>query len=493
MRTFVFQDGGSHKFWNIELKGTGFTVTFGKVGAKGQTKEKTFADATAAKLAHDKLVAEKVGKGYAETTAAGSVTSAPTRTPHALQVPLEAALVENPDEATAHAAYADYLVEEGDPRGEFMQVQLALEDETRAPAERKKLQKRERELLAAHGGEWLGDLGRFLVGDWSGEDKPYHVAFRRGWLDYVRTLPEPEAITDVLAEAPEARLLRRLDIVYDMRYHPFDFDQFTAGPNAALGDGEGKGAVYDGMSPLPELIRSTVLTNLRAFKIGFSDDREPFEHSTMVDPFGGLGAQDVIELLTKCPRLDELYLNTDVNDSSLLFGSPLLNRVRVFQYYFGTDYVRYDQPGPGAYPLSILANNPAAANLTTLRFHPGRDTTLDLGEVRALLESKHLPRLEHLQLHMTTYGDEICAPLIASGIMKRLKTLDLGYGNMTDEGARQLAACADTKHLEVLNLSRNALTPAGVAALRKAGVRAVADEQHAADDEYPEYLSVDVE
>lgn len=56
MRTFVFQDGGSHKFWNIALQGRDFTVTFGKVGTNGQSKTKSFADPTAAQLAHDKLI-----------------------------------------------------------------------------------------------------------------------------------------------------------------------------------------------------------------------------------------------------------------------------------------------------------------------------------------------------------------------------------------------------------------------------------------------------
>lgn len=301
MRTFVFQDGGSHKFWNIELQGSSFTVTFGKVGSTGQTKTKSLTDTTAAKLAHDKLIAEKLAKGYTETVTGATATA--LRAPHALQAPLEAALIANPDEGAAHSAYADYLAEEGDPRGEFMQVQLALEEEGRAPAERKKLQKREKELLAAHAREWLGDLGRFLVGNWSGEDKPYHYAFRCGWLDYLRVLPEPAALVGVLMRAPEARLLRRLDIVYDMRYHPFDFDQFTGGPNAALVEGEYQGAVYDGMSPFPHLLGAELLGNLRVFKLGFSDGGPELAHSTMVDPFGDCTGGDVVDLLEKCPRL----------------------------------------------------------------------------------------------------------------------------------------------------------------------------------------------
>ncbi len=59
----------------------------------------------------------------------------------------EKAILENPDDLAGYAAYADWLAEQGDPRGEFMQVQLALEDEGRPAKERKRLQKREQELL----------------------------------------------------------------------------------------------------------------------------------------------------------------------------------------------------------------------------------------------------------------------------------------------------------------------------------------------------------
>ena len=66
MRSFTFTEGTSNKFWNIDLQGTKFTVTFGKVGTNGQTQVKTFPDEAAARKEHDKLVAEKVKKGYVE-------------------------------------------------------------------------------------------------------------------------------------------------------------------------------------------------------------------------------------------------------------------------------------------------------------------------------------------------------------------------------------------------------------------------------------------
>jgi uncharacterized protein (TIGR02996 family) len=472
MRTFEFKEGSSSKFWNIELKGKEFTVTFGRIGTKGQTQIKQFTDEDRARKEHDKLVREKLGKGYVETT-----PTAASAGPTPLQKSLEQALVENPDDLVAHSAYADYLTEQGDPRGEFISIQLALEDAARPAAERKELQQREKDLLKQHARRWLGDLGRFLVGKWSGPDKPYHYQFARGWLDLVRLLVSWEGDVDgvilaALTRVPEARLLRRLEVVYDMRYHPFDFDQVVAGPRKAVtaADKRAEGGI------LPTLIGSPNLTNLRAFKFGFSDAEDRIGHSTMVDPFGDCTAQQVLQLLQKRPRLEELYLNTGLRDIDSLLGSPALGNLRVLQYYYGTDY--FGGRRSHAYPLKTLAKNASLSRLTHLRLHPGREATIELGELDAILRSRNLPSLTHLQVHMTDFGDDGVPRIVASGILKRLKVLDIGYGNMTDAGALALADCPDLKNLELLDVRRNALTDDGIAALQGVGIPVIADNQH---------------
>src|SRR5438034_6067161 len=80
----------------------------------------------------------------------------------ALRRALEDALAENPDDRAAHAAYADLLSEQGDPRGELIQVQLALEDPSLSAAERDRLGGREQALLAEHSAAWLGSLAAHL-------------------------------------------------------------------------------------------------------------------------------------------------------------------------------------------------------------------------------------------------------------------------------------------------------------------------------------------
>src|SRR4051812_37665888 len=137
MRTFQFSDAKSHKFWNIEVSGDSFTVTYGKVGTAGQTQTKSFASADKAQAEADKLIREKVKKGYVESTPKPAATYADA---------FEQALAANPHDIAGWGAYADYLTEQGDPRGEFMQVQIALEDESRSSAERTTLKKQEGKL-----------------------------------------------------------------------------------------------------------------------------------------------------------------------------------------------------------------------------------------------------------------------------------------------------------------------------------------------------------
>ena len=65
-RRFEFNDEKSSKFWEIAVSGSDVTVRFGRIGTTGQTQTKSFADDAAATKHADKLVAEKVEKGYVE-------------------------------------------------------------------------------------------------------------------------------------------------------------------------------------------------------------------------------------------------------------------------------------------------------------------------------------------------------------------------------------------------------------------------------------------
>ena len=68
-RYFEFIGGNSAKFWEIGVSGNTVTVRFGRIGTDGQTQVKPFPDADAATRHAEKLIAAKIGKGYAEAVA----------------------------------------------------------------------------------------------------------------------------------------------------------------------------------------------------------------------------------------------------------------------------------------------------------------------------------------------------------------------------------------------------------------------------------------
>jgi uncharacterized protein (TIGR02996 family) len=197
----------------------------------------------------------------------------------------ERAILEAPDDPASYAAYADWLFERGDPRGELMQVQLALEDERLSAAERARLRECEAELLAAHQAEWLGPLAPFLlsgdqVGRWGyvgeqfirREEPNYEWRFMRGFLDtvHIRNLYVPMA--RALRDAPQTRFLRELVIEYVEAEHEEgeDFDPQSAyEPGPDVPTFEGGNIQFNSIFPL---IYTPELSNLRRLRVG--DDKD---------------------------------------------------------------------------------------------------------------------------------------------------------------------------------------------------------------------------
>jgi uncharacterized protein (TIGR02996 family) len=396
----------------------------------------------------------------------------------------EQAILDQPDDPASYAAYADWLQEQGDPRGEFIRVQLALEDEVRPPEERRALQAREKELLDSHERDWLGELAPHLLD--RGESTP-HVEHRWRWgfLSALSAQCLTTRFAQALAAAPAARFLRELRVSGEARYFSRIREAQERGPNRPPPRVATPVGVHDHWELL-ELIGAPCLRGLRVFQMGDVDGEPP------EDGWGDCHtyAPGLEHVVAGMPRVEELHLLCKAYDPRRLFALPNLTRLRVLRvYHLGVrdeEGVRYE------YPLDVLASNPALAHLTHLLFHPhmpeyhpetydeeqrtGRHPSfLPLGQVRALVRSPHLKSLTHLQLRLSNMGDAGVREVIDSGILARLKWLDLRHGCITDEGARLLADCPDARRLEHLDLSRNAVSAEGLALLRQAGVPARAD------------------
>ena len=80
-RSFEFREGTSDKFWTISLNGANHVIRFGRNGTAGQEQNKEFPSSDAAKKAYDKLIAEKVKKGYREVGSAVTASAPPPPPP----------------------------------------------------------------------------------------------------------------------------------------------------------------------------------------------------------------------------------------------------------------------------------------------------------------------------------------------------------------------------------------------------------------------------
>jgi uncharacterized protein (TIGR02996 family) len=407
----------------------------------------------------------------------------------------EEALLAEPDSPANSAAYADWLSEQESPadraRGEFIAVQMALEDESRTPRERNHLRKREADLLAAHQRDWLGGLAPFLLdehalADWASLELPPGTplatfTFRRGWLDRLHVNSLPLDFARAIKAAPEMRLVRELLVEYI---------QDTEGPTAILEDDIPTDERWPGLHPLRG---ATNLTNVRHFRLG------PDQGDDYQDYCCYVMSSVTPEIVGLMPRLEELYLwcnNFDVND---VLALPTLSHLRALLIYHATQVHRLQH-----------LDKPKFQNLTHLLIHPHHlaparsmqddeqagydvwtDGYLPLSVVRPVLHSKHLRGLTHLRLRCSSMGDDGCREIVASGVLKRLKSLDLRHGAITDAGADILAACPDLKNLEWLDLDRNGLSTAGIARIQQVGIpqRIESQQTHAELHPTEEYMS----
>jgi uncharacterized protein (TIGR02996 family) len=377
---------------------------------------------------------------------------------------LEDELAASPDDLATHAAYADLLGEIDDPRGEFIQTQMALEDDSLDRTQRDELTRREQELWRDHSQRILGGLTPFL------HERGVSFKVRRGWLDELRVGNLSLAFARALRDAPEARLLRHLEITSA-------FDKAEPRPDDNAPDDDH----HRGLWPL---VGSAALANVRVFTLG-EDEGDGPDFST------SFTTEAVVPLVRSMPRVEEVYLFARFNGLTHLFTLPSVKNLRVLKAYHNSQVHRLD----------VLAANPAFRRLTHLLLHPHalawhdnraederagfrkEEGYLPLRVVEALVRSPNLTHLTHLQLRLSSMGDAGCELLVSSGILRRLQGLDLRHGRITDAGARTLMECPDLRKLSWLDLGYNALSDEAAERVKGLGVPCRVDQQHGEEDD----------
>lgn len=347
------------------------------------------------------------------------------------QAELEAALLDDPQDIQRWLVYADWLQVQGDPRGELMQVQLALEDESRSVQERKAIREKEETLLNAHAETFLGPFAeRFLQAPARAWMPRPTYRFEKGMLHQITFTELSTEDIEILKTWPQLPFLKELRV-------------FGEEDEGVLG----------------ELV-NVDLSHITHFVSG-----EPGE-SSFAD-----GAA-VHRLVARMPSLEVLQTYSHQVQTQEIF-SEQLPRLRVLTVH----HIHH-------YPLDVLAQNPAMAQLEELDLVPHalelveeEQSYLDLRSIQAITgESSRLTNLQTLRLRQCSAGDAGIRSLVGWSGFSRLRVLDLVYGEVTDEGA-SLLANAGLVHLKRLDLSGNSLTEVGVRRLKQTGVHLVANGQ----------------
>ncbi len=369
---------------------------------------------------------------------------------------LEAALVATPDDAALHAAYADCLIEDGDPRGEYIRLQLAAEDRNQSADKLRELEQAAFEIRLQHEREWLGELWPHLqrpptaVSVAEPMEPNVSVTWRRGWIDAARVGRLSGGIVAALAANPFTRLLSALSIEQnqqpvEIRTEPYEM-LFEA--------------------PLDSLRHSGRLTHLRHFEVGSVEAQVVAAGSHL---------HDAIEAM---PRLESVKLCVDHFSESRLFG--------VADYpHLHTIHITYNNPRCRFYMIGYNDGLPSLRrlHLDTVSLMPpngelGSDREpITEGDLQSFFRSQHLKALEHFTFRNGEFADAGVEELLASGFINRLKGLDLCRCNITDDGVRLLAAHPAIPHLEYLHLDGNLLSPIGIDALEVAGVSVSLEQQ----------------
>lgn len=129
---------------------------------------------------------------------------------------LEKKIVDKPNDLARHEDYAAWLEANGDePRAELVRLQIAMEN-THLNREKKfELELVERRLLEAHGREWIGELGDFVLLKPTAEQNyrlkhGCKVLWFRGWVRGLQLGELTLKLSKVLLQAPELRLFNTL-------------------------------------------------------------------------------------------------------------------------------------------------------------------------------------------------------------------------------------------------------------------------------------------
>jgi uncharacterized protein (TIGR02996 family) len=309
-----------------------------------------------------------------------------------------------PDDDGPRLIFADWLDEQGDPRGEFIRIQCAIARLPHDDPRRAELQQREQALFDSHQHEWTARL-RGIASDWT---------YRRGFIESISIDAKAflTSSSNLLRQTP-IRRVRFID-AGSCFVQLVEAPMFGQIPEIDLTHN------YLGNGCLNLLARATQLTRLESLHLGFNDITD-----------------QGLRLLAGIPHLStlrELYL-----DDNRQIGTPGVRALADSPYLGRLRHLDLSGNNLSETALRVLINGDSLRQLDSLTLHNNKIG--DAG-VESLAHSELLKRM-------------LC----------RSPVLDLSWNNIGPVGARFLAESPLVEPIETLNLANNVIGDAGLASL----------------------------
>lgn len=346
---------------------------------------------------------------------AAAKTAAAARPMREGNAELEAAIDEDPYDASRYAVYADWLLERGDRRGELIALQIAAE-------ENKQLRDKVDALLERRVEQFLGPLAKHRLGH-DTSPVPDTFTWRFGFIHLLRVMcssgQDPHAprdgvepaqmIEEVLAH-PSGRFVAELAVNYRTR----------------SGDLQ---PVIDLVARRPASLRRLALGDGSSWRMSYAQ------------------VGDLSAAWPGLERLVELALHGrfGLGDMQL----PHATKVTIRQH------PAIDETAMRAI---AAAHWPA---LDHLAIHCGTTATCDDAAVAAIAA---LPAVSALALEECTFANRVAAALVDAPLRTQLRWLSFANGQLSDTGARSLVEAGLA--LEYLDVAHCPLSSSAVQQLR---------------------------
>lgn len=352
---------------------------------------------------------------------------------------LEALIAKSPDDVGNYTVYADWLLQQGDPRGELINAQLKREADKSGSSGL--LDEQITALHRQHDATWLGPLATQAEG--------CSLTWRRGFLDEVTLGDDDSANVELGDLYAKLRPLPVAQLIRSLRFAAFAHD-----------DGE---PTWD--SAVEAMVEYGVPASLRSLVFDRGDYWDiSWTYLNTLEP-----------LYPRVPDLEHL----EIILGHMELGSIDLPKLRHFEVWTGGF--------TGDNMKSVLGARWPELETLLLRFGGSEDygASCSLEDVLPLLASTTIPKVRHLALANSPFVDELIPHLAKSPLLRQVTTLDLSLGEMTDAGANAILAHGDAfKHLTKLDVHRNYLSGEACSALRGLIANTDVASQEDPEDDY---------